>query len=494
MTSIESVKAFNLLALKNSELPESVLLEIAEREANMALEPEDYLEQFEKTCPANAPIGDNIGLSPDKCNTRELKATSVCEKIVEISRQSIQGGWGKTNLTCHNERLYIFRHTHYQELPKKFISRLIRKSGWKLQVSVADQMNVKFAQSCEEQILHSSSPAKLPPKDAVFINVQNGVLKIGPNGPELRNHDPEHFFTYCLNYCYNKEAKAPRFQQLLDEVLPEKEAQMCLLEYIASCFFQNNVLKLEKAAFLIGEGENGKSVIYDIFKSLVGGQNVSGLTLSDMTKTKFMMPLLEGKLLNWSSDIGKTFEADLFKRLVSQETVMAEIKNGAIFELQRIPRLIFNGNEMVTSNDKTRGLWRRFLIFPFKVHIPKERQDPQLAAKIIDHECPGILNMLIHALHRLLNQKSYTESAFMEEALQQWKEEHNSALTFVQSSGLAAHKHYTIPFRDVCNRYEEWCYDNGDKAMDAKAFNKELKKLFKCKKSGTYQWFAEFPD
>ena len=48
MTSIESVKAFNLLALKNSELPESVLLEIAEREANMALEPEDYWSNLKK--------------------------------------------------------------------------------------------------------------------------------------------------------------------------------------------------------------------------------------------------------------------------------------------------------------------------------------------------------------------------------------------------------------------------------------------------------------
>ena len=491
MTDIQAVKAFQLLQARHEGVADSDLMRIAESAENRKLEPEDYLHQFMISCPFNWTIGENIGLAPEMVKG-QIKITSICERIVEISELPGQGGWGKANFTTHNGQLYMYRHNHFQRLPERFISRLIKAAGLQLKLHQADYLNVKFAEACEEQILHSANQATLPPKDAVYINVLNGVLQVLPNGTKrLFSHTPDIFFSYCLPYCYDESVAAPDFQGFLNEVLPEREAQMCLLEFIGSCFFSNKFLKIEKGGFLIGEGENGKSVVYDIIRGVLGASNISGLTLAEITKSKYMLPVLEGKLMNWSSDIGRSFEPDIFKRLVSQESVIAEIKYGGIFELQQTPRLLFNGNEMVTSGDKTRGLWRRFLIFPFKVHIPKSRQNPRLAQTILTEESPGILNLIIAALHRLINQKTFTESRMMNAALEEWRTDHNSAVAFIDASGMVA-SNGTTAFSYVYSKYTEWCYDSGAKAMESNEFNKELRKRFKDKKKGVYCWYATF--
>ncbi|MDB4694440.1 phage/plasmid primase, P4 family [Flavobacteriales bacterium] len=491
MTDIKVIHAFQLSKARHEGVADSDLMRIAESAENRKLEPEDYLHQFMISCISNWTIGENIGIAPDKLSKTD-KITSVCERIVEISELPGQDGWGKANFATHNRQLYIYRHNHSQRLPERFISRLIKAAGLQLRLHQSDYLNVKFAEACEEQILHSAKQATLPPKDAVYINVLNGVLQVLPNGTKrLLQHTPNIFFSYCLPYCYDESEAAPDFQDFLNEVLPEREAQMCLLEFIGSCFFSNKFLKIEKGGFLIGEGENGKSVVYDIIRGVLGASNISGLTLAEITNSKFMLPYLEGKLMNWSSDIGRSFEEDIFKRLTSQEIVTAEVKYGKSFEMQQIPRLLFNGNEMVTSKDKSKGLERRLLIFPFKVHIPKSRQNPMLAQLILTEESPGILNLIIAALHRLINQQTFTESKMMNAALEEWRTDHNSAVAFIDASGMVA-SNQTMKFSYVYSKYVEWCYDSGAKAMENNEFNKELRKRFKDKKKGNYCWFATF--
>lgn len=89
----------------------------------------------------------------------------------------------------------------------------------------------------------------------------------------------------------------------LNQVLPEKESQMILAEYLGYIFINN--LKLEKCLILKGEGSNGKSVIFEIVQALLGEHNTCSYTISNLcNENGYFRAQLGNYLLNYSSELG----------------------------------------------------------------------------------------------------------------------------------------------------------------------------------------------
>lgn len=68
---------------------------------------------------------------------------------------------------------------------------------------------------------------------------------------------------------------------------------------------------------------------------------------------------------------------------------------------------------------KSNGYFRRFLIVPFKVQIPKSEVDPKLAEKIVSTELPGIMNWMLEGRKRLITQSGFTESSLCQKQLEE---------------------------------------------------------------------------
>src|SRR5690606_29008202 len=111
-------------------------------------------------------------------------------------------------------------------------------------------------------------PAPEKPADVVLINLKNGTYEIGNEGHKIRRFDKNDFLTYQLAFDWNPDSKAPLFTQYLDRVLPEKELQNILAEFMGYVFAKD--LKLEKCLLLDGTGANGKSVFFEISNALLG--------------------------------------------------------------------------------------------------------------------------------------------------------------------------------------------------------------------------------
>jgi putative DNA primase/helicase len=86
-------------------------------------------------------------------------------------------------------------------------------------------------------------------------------------------------------------------------------------------------------------------------------------------------------------------------------------------------------NELPKTNDTSNGYFRRFLIAPFPVEIPKNKIDPKLASKIISSELPGIMNWVLQGRERLLKQNAFTESRVMANALDDYKSKYTKKVT-----------------------------------------------------------------
>ncbi len=270
-----------------------------------------------------------------------------------------------------------------------------------------------------------SAIARFPEQATNKINFDNGTLNLADG--KIYKHDKDDFFRYVLPYNYNPKAKCPLFEKYLSEVLPEKEERMVIAEYIGYLFTS---LKLEKVLFLYGAGLNGKSVLVDIIEALLGKENISHESLSDMCgeNGSNCRANLVGKILNTCSDVSaKAFQGDVFKRLASGEPISFKILYKDVNTSTDYAKQLFCLNELPRTSDISNGYFRRFLIAPFPIQIPKEKINPKLASTIISSELPGIMNWVLQGRERLLKQNAFTESEAMTKALENYKTQYSSA-------------------------------------------------------------------
>src|SRR3546814_9458617 len=100
-----------------------------------------------------------------------------------------------------------------------------------------------------------------------------------------------------------------------------------------------------------------------------------------------------GKLANISPEIGnRLLSNDTLKRLISREPVDYRKLYKDIQESNDYGRLWFNANRLPVVKEHSEAFFRRFIIMPFNVTIPKEKRDKYLANRLVKDELPGVFN------------------------------------------------------------------------------------------------------
>ena len=315
-------------------------------------------------------------------------------------------------------------------------------------------------------------------KDKVLINLLNGTFEISKQGTNLKQFDHSDFITYQLPFEYNPQSKAPLFEEYLNRVLPDKECQRVLAEYLGFIFIKHgsNTLKEEKALILYGKGANGKSVFFEIVTAMFGNENVSNYSLQSLTEEKgFYRARISNKLVNYASEIGGKLETSLFKQMVSGEPVEACLKYGQPFTMRQYAKFIFNCNELPKDVEYTYAFFRRFLIIPFNITIPPSEQDKQLHCKIIEKELSGVFNWVLEGLNRLLLQNKFSDCEAAQRAIDQYKIESDSVQMFLRENEYSVSATNEIPLKELFNEYRNYCIESGFKACSVKTFSERLK-------------------
>jgi putative DNA primase/helicase len=307
-----------------------------------------------------------------------------------------------------------------------------------------------------------------------LINLQNGTFEINNGSTSLRNFDRKDALTYQLPFEFISSAACPIFMAYLDRVLPDKDLQNILAEYIGYIFTKH--LKLEKCLLLFGSGANGKSVFFDIVNALLGKENVSNFSLQDLGQ-EHNRALLGGKLLNYGSEIRSSIEADTFKQLVSGEPVQCRLKYGNSFTLDNYARMCFNCNELPRDVEHTEAFFRRFLIVPFNQTIPENERNPNLAKEIIKSELSGVFNWVLEGLHRLLEDNKFSDSAEITSAIDQYKKQSDSVYLFTDESGYIKSATNQVLLKDLYPQYRTFCISNGLYSLGKPNFSRRLSSL-----------------
>jgi putative DNA primase/helicase len=382
--------------------------------------------------------------------------------------------WG----ICKNlDFIYLFNGAYWNLLDEDELKLFLGDIAEKMGVDRFKARYFNFRDHLYKQFLtvaHLPKPEKR--QENICINLQNGTFEFSQNDFRLREFDRGDFLTYQLPFEYCPEAPAPLFHQYLDQVLPEKELQHILAEYLGYIFIQPSTLKLEKTLLLYGTGANGKSVFYEIVRHLLGETNTSEYSLQSLTDdTGYYRAMIANKLVNYASEINGKLEASIFKQLVSGEPVEARLPYGKPFTITQYAKLIFNCNELPRDVEQSNAYFRRFLIVPFEVTISEHNQDKQLAQKIISKELSGVFNWVLQGLRRLLKQKNFTECETIKRIRAQYELDSDSVKTFLNENDYQASSDNEYLLLGVLyEEYRKFCVDDGFKALNKTNFRKRL--------------------
>lgn len=411
-------------------------------------------------------------ISALKLKTNHYQIVTV-ETVVHVANMN---KWG---LCINQESLYIYNGSYWDIIEREVFEKFLGEAAEKMGAPKYMARHFRFRDNLFKQFVSSSYlPSPNPDKNIVLINVNNGTFEVGPNGNKLRPFKSSDFMTYKLPFDFNPEAKAPIYQNFLNEVLPDVNNQNILAEYIGSIFIKHgsNSFKEEKALVLFGTGANGKSVIYEVVNALLGPENTSNYSLQSLTDNNgYYRAMIANKLVNYASEINGKLETSFFKQLVSGEPVEARLPYGKPFRITQYAKFIFNSNELPRDVEHTNAFFRRFLIIPFDVTIPEERQDKQLHHKIIDKELSGVFNLVLEGLGRLLRQKRFTQSPSVEKALETYKVQSDSVKLFVNEFNYEKSLDSYKLIKDLYQDYRVFCYEDGFSAVNKTNFIKRLK-------------------
>lgn len=392
------------------------------------------------------------------------------EAILETAKKESLG------LCRNHDFIYLYNGAYWQLIDRDELKTFIGKAAEKMGINHLLARHHKFKDDLFKQFIASAHlPKPEQPKDSVFINLKNGTFEITPTGNRLKPFDANDFLTYQLSFDYDPTAKAPQFEKYLNKVLPDELLQKILSEYLGYIFIRTSVLKLEKTLLLYGGGANGKSVFYEIVRSLLGEQNTSEYSLQSLTNENgYERAMISNKLLNYASEISGKLQSYIFKQLVSGESVGARLPYGNPFIMTDYAKLMFNCNELPTDVEHSEAYFRRFLIIPFNVTIPEHEQDKQLAKKIIDSELSGVFNWVLEGLKRLLENKQFTESEVVKQMRTQYEKESDSVALFLDGLGYKSDLNNWIQLIKLFNEYREYCREYGYKCLSYKNFQKRL--------------------
>lgn len=276
----------------------------------------------------------------------------------------------------------------------------------------------------------------------------------------LQPHVREHFRTAQIPLNYNPNAMAPRFEQFLDEVFAgdsdARQKRLVVEEalgytLLASC-------RLEKFLMLIGGGANGKSVLLTVVAALVGANQVSAVQPSQFDN-RFQRGHLVGKLANIVTEIAQGAEIadDKLKSLVSGELTTAEMKFKDPFDFKPFATHWFGTNHLPRTRDFSDALFRRAILLAFNNRFEGDSRDVGLTDKLLA-ELPGIFNIALRGLARLLEYGRFTECPSSDAAKEAWQLETDQVRQFVEAC-CTIDAHARAPSRSLFGEYR--CWANG---------------------------------
>lgn len=276
------------------------------------------------------------------------------------------------------------------------------------------------------------------------------------------------------------------------------EKWVILLELIGYALLAGEY-PLHKAFMLIGEGANGKSTYISLLESLVGEENVSHVSLQDlsMESGRFMRCYLYHRMLNTYADLPKNAlkQTGSFKMLTGEDVILADRKHKDPIYFKSYAKLVFSTNELPEVYDPTSAFWRRWIVVEFPNKFEEnEGIKRAILNDILPKEAPKILSYSLLAVKHVMVEGRFSFQEEEGSIKERWLREADSVYNFVKTGMEQGWLEESDKGADKDELYQLYVkfadLEDLDKA-GKKTFTKRMEEMgYPVRKSGSRRYYA----
>ena len=335
---------------------------------------------------------------------------------------------------------------------------------------------------CSATFFHS------PARGIAFTNCILMVDKDGVKKEEIR---PSHRLRAGLPFAYDGDHKPTRWLELFDSIFvddPDRAEKIQLIrEFIGACLL-GVAPQYDRTLMFLGAGSNGKSVVVEALRLLFPEDSVGTVPPQKWHKDNYLAKL-NGKLLNCITELpaAAILANDVFKAVVSGDTINARKLYGVPFDFKPTAGHIFALNELPPTKDHTEGFWRRFLMVSFNQSFIDGAKTREEIIDALRCDIPAAVGWALQGAVELVKRGSYVIPGSHSEQLDQWKEAADSVTGFARGHMTPLLKPQDAERQwilDNCfkgsslySRYRAWCQEQGFIACSNTTFGRRLKSL-----------------
>lgn len=301
---------------------------------------------------------DDVTSAIAEAEAEEIPVKTARHRIAQSLNRHYNFVYPEDEVRGWRSALYVFNEEEgiYEPRGERFVKKILELVAGDF---VTNQVTNEIVGKIKRMSSERGDAFKTNPERLV---VGNGILDLHVG--ELDEYNPSEYHRTKIDVDWNPDAGEPdEIDVFLHDIVDDGDV-ITLYRLIAHSLYKEYVT--EKAAMLIGSGQNGKSVFLELVEKFLGEYNVTHRELQAF-EDDFKANALEGKLANVHPDMGDEDVKDLsmFKKLTGRDTMLADVKFEKPIQFENYATLIFAANELPRFAEDNHAVWRRWLYIDF---------------------------------------------------------------------------------------------------------------------------------
>jgi len=287
-------------------------------------------------------------------------------------------------------------------------------------------------------------------------------------------HNPDYDSRTQLPVNYDPNAISELWIKFLRDIFPDDRddsKKILLQQYFGYCLLRDT--RYQKALFCLGTGANGKSTVIKVLTGMVGLENTSSLTLTDLSN-RFRTYFLQHKLVNLSSETNtkEPLTMEIFKAAVAGDVMLAENKFTPAFQFAPYAKWVVSMNDAPVVADKSYGFERRIITLMFNRRFETHEIIDRMDEKLLE-EVEGIFNWAVEGLKVILRRNGFFIGDQVIDDTSRLMEVLNPLLIFGKECFEVHEGIEEIPMQ-LYRAYNAWCAEGKNRGLGKNKFYEQI--------------------